>query len=756
MQGTVNKDLVLVGGGHSHVAVLKAFGMRPLPGVRLTLISRHTETPYSGMLPGLIAGRYSFDEAHIDLAPLSRFAGARFFRDEAVGVDPQAQTVALAGRPPVAYDVLSINSGSTPSTVELNGTRDTVIPVKPIDEFLARWQRLVERARKRDRPTKIAVVGGGAGGVELALAVHAKLDAVGLPSEIELLTDEADVLMAHNRRVRAKFNRILGERGIGVHANSRVIAAERGTLRAETGATFACDEILWVTEAAAAPWIAASGLAVDERGFLLVNDCLQSSSHPNIFGAGDIAAMGKEPRPKSGVFAVRQGRPLARNLRRALLGQRLEAYRPQRRFLSLIGTGDGSAVASRGIFTAEGRRIWSWKEWIDRRFMARYQVLPDMAATKRESPKGTPERVRGGGRAAAPADAMRCGGCGAKVGAAVLNAALAGLENVAREDVVVGLDAPDDAALLAAPAGKLLAVSVDAFRPMIDDPYLFGQITANHCLNDLYAIGADPQSALTIAALPVWPEAKLIDELEQMLAGALRVFRAETVALVGGHTSEAAELSLGFSVTGLVDRNAILKKTGLAVGDRLVLTKPLGTGAILAADMRAKAKGRWVDGAVATMLESNAAASRRLRRYGPRACTDVTGFGLFGHLVEMAAGSKIEIALDLDALPVLDGAIDAVAAGFTSTMQPKNEQATALAECSEALRQHPAFPLLFDPQTAGGLLAAVPGDRCESLLAELRAAGYDQSAVIGRIGPGHGVQRVQMTLATGFSEYVSQ
>jgi selenide, water dikinase len=720
---------VLIGGGHSHVAVLKAFGMRPLPGARVTLISRSSQTPYSGMLPGLVAGRYTADEAHIDLVPLCRFAGARFICAQARGIDPIAGTVALDARPPVAYDWLSINVGSTPALGFDAAEGAGPIPVKPIDRFLAQWQALLGRVAERRGTTRIGVVGGGAGGVELTLAAQHRLREIGAEASFALLSDAPELLITHDSRVRARFHRILAERGIAVHTQTRVVSVERGLVRASSGRELEFDEVLWVTDAAAAPWLAASGLAVDAQGFVLVDECLRSVSHPRIFAAGDAAAMRATPRPKSGVFAVRQGPPLARNLRRALLGRPLAAYRPQRRFLSLIGTGDGSAVASRGPWSAEGRWVWRWKDRIDRRFMRQYQSLPPMRIMEGRG-------AAGGLLHELPAeladDAMRCGGCGAKVGADVLRTALAGLEPDARADIVIGLQTRDDAAAVVVPEGKLAVLSVDAFRPMLDDPYVFGQITANHCLGDLFAMGAEAQTALALATLPVWPEAKLAAELRQMLAGAIDVLHAHGAALVGGHTSEGAELGLGFAVTGWIDREQLLRKTGLRGGDALILTKPIGTGVLLAANMRGRARGRWIDGAIEAMLQSNRAAGRILRGHGATACTDVTGFGLLGHLGEMIGTAALDVGLDLESLPVLAGAAEMLHAGIRSTLQPQNERAAA-AVIGERLAAHPSLALLFDPQTAGGLLAGVPEARVPACLAELHGAGYRGSAAIGRV-----------------------
>jgi selenide,water dikinase len=360
-QTPVVKDLVLVGGGHSHIAVLKRFGMRQMPGVRLTMICREMHTPYSGMLPGLIAGHYDYDEAHIDLGPLCRFAGARMYHDEAIGIDLIGQAIECRGRPPVRYDIVSFNIGSTPRTLDIPGATGNVVPVKPINQFMSHWQSMIDRILARNNGVRIGVVGTGAGGVEILLAVQHRLrqtlrergrsdDHV----EYYLFGDTGTVLPDHSPRARRTFERELHARRVQVRAGEAVTEVSPGRLMTERGVAYELDEILWVTAAGAAPWLAASGLRVDPLGFIAVNDALQSLSHPAVFAAGDIAAVQNHPRPKSGVFAVRQGRPLADNLRRALQGRPLQPFRPQRRFLSLITTGDKYAVASRGNWAMQG------------------------------------------------------------------------------------------------------------------------------------------------------------------------------------------------------------------------------------------------------------------------------------------------------------------------------------------------------------------------------------------------------------------
>ncbi len=732
------KDLVLVGGGHAHVAVLRSFGMKPMPGVRLTLIARDIETPYSGMLPGFIAGHYRFAECHIDLGPLAAFAGARLYHDEAIGIDRAKRHVLCAGRPPVPYDVLSLDIGSRPRQHDVPGSAEHTTPVKPIDGFAERWAEIVARVTADNRPLRIGVIGGGAGGVELTLAIHHRLRALLRqagqdPDRLTfVLVTAHELLPTHNQKVGRIFARVLAERGVEVHTKSPVRSVEAGTVIASK--RIALDEILWVTQAGAAQWIRESGFDCDDGGFVKVHDTLQTVSDPAVFAAGDVAAVETHPRPKAGVFAVRQGPPLTDNLRRALAGQAPRPFTPQSKFLSLISTGDKYAVASRGGWAAEAGWLWTLKDWIDRRFMDKYSDLPVM----RTAPVAA---VPSAGVADAAAlqelstIAMRCGGCGAKVGSTVLSRVMSRLAVIQRDDVVIGLNAPDDAAIVRPVPGKALIHTVDYFRAFIDDPYVFGRIAANHSLGDVYAMGGEPQTALAIATVPYGIESKVEDDLFQMMSGALTVLNEAGAALVGGHTSEGAELALGFAVTGAIAENEALRKGGLMPGQALILTKPLGTGTLFAAAMRRQARGIWIDEALASMQVTAREAATCLRRFGATACTDVTGFGLLGHLVEMTKPSGVEAEIRLGALPLLAGAVDTVRAGIFSSLQPQNLRLRRAIRDGEALKDDPRYALLFDPQTAGGLLAGVPEAAAAECVAELRRLGYIAAAIIGRVLP---------------------
>src|SRR4051794_24899190 len=366
------KRLVLVGGGHAHVEVLRRLRLTPLPDCELVLISPSRYTAYSGMVPGVISGHYSRREAHIDLERLSHAARVRFVQDHAVSVDAAGNTVACAQGTQYVYDILSLDVGSTADTAPISGAENRGLPVKPVDRLLAGVETLLEDARHA--ALAIVVIGAGAGGIELCFALEYRMrrEVGAYGARFEIVSASREVLAGYSAAVRRRVLRVLEQREIAVHTERRVASADEHGIVLDGGERIVADRVLWVTGPAPVPWLEHSGLALDAKGFVLVNDRLQSVSHERVFAAGDAATMNHHPRPKSGVYAVRQGPPLARNLRCALLGAQLESFHPQHRALQIITTGERYAIAAGGELACEGGWVWRWKDWIDRRFIARY------------------------------------------------------------------------------------------------------------------------------------------------------------------------------------------------------------------------------------------------------------------------------------------------------------------------------------------------------------------------------------------------
>lgn len=721
----IKTDLVLIGGGHSHAIALRKFAMNPLAGVRLTLITDIPHTPYSGMLPGYVAGFYTFDQCHIDLRRLARFANAQIYIDQAIGLNLDRNQVICATRPPVGFDYLSIDIGSTPQALNVEGAKKYAIPAKPVPEFLSGWKKIVQRVKEHpEHPMCISIVGGGAGGVELALNIQAHitrlLQEAGQPFDhltLHLFHRGERLLDNHNSWVSRRLQDTLVARGVHLHLSESVGEVLPDKVICESGLTVACKHTIWVTSASAPPWVSASGLAATSKGFVTVNQHLQSVSHPHIFAAGDIASIQGYSYPKAGVFAVRQGKPLFQNLQRIVQDQPLQTYMPQSRYLSLIGTGTGSAIASWSIFGWESRWLWRWKDHIDRKFMRQFNELPSM-----ETEITTEESVP-----------MYCAGCGSKVGSDSLSRVLQRLEVPQSPHIQIGLDSPDDCAVVQVPSGQLMVHTLDFFPSLIPDPYIFAQIATQHCLGDIFAMGATPQSALAMVAVPHAKPQSTEETLYQLLSGAVAALQESQTPLVGGHTIEGNELALGLACNGIVSPDKLLRKSGMQPGQRLILTKAIGTGTLFAADRRAKAKGRWLETAIASMLQSNQKAAQIFQQYKATACTDITGFGLLGHLVEMVQASGVKVEIDLTAIPFLPGAVQTIQQGIYSSLYAQNLQAAGyINNLTEAIN-FSTYPLLFDPQTSGGLLASIPASASEDCLSALRSAGYSESAVIGSV-----------------------
>lgn len=714
-------DLVLLGGGHAHVQVLRSLGMKPEPGVRVTLITKDLEAPYSGMLPGYVAGHYTHDDIHMDAMKLADFANARFIHGEAIGIDRQNKRVLLRDRPPLAYDLLSIDIGIRPDTSGIEGA-GYAIPVKPVASFAARWDDVQRRALTQDGPRIITVIGGGAAGFELILAMAHRLRTLAAGAGIDekaftfQLVCAPSLLPSHNARARSLAIQALARRDVKLFEGSRVVEIADGFIRLASGTQIPSHATLITTKAAPTTWFAQSGLPCTSNGFLALRPTLQLSDDDDIFAAGDCATVLDFPRPKAGVFAVRQGPPLTENLRKRAQGEAPIPFRPQSDFLTIMAFGDKSAIAARGPFAVAGKWVWRWKDRIDREFMEKFQNLPDMSAG-----------------AIAP-DEMRCGGCAAKVGPKPLADALARLAPAIPNPQIDARN-PDDAAILDDGGPTLHVESVDYFRAFWNDPYLFGAVAANHAMNDIFAMGGSPGHALAICTIPNGARRAVAEDLFQLLSGARSRFDAEGATLAGGHSSEGPELAAGFFVSGHVDRAKLQRKSGLNPGDKLILTKPLGTGILFAAQMRGLARATDIAKAFESMLRSNARVSQILIDHGATAMTDVTGFGLGGHAAEMLAASAMSAELNFAGLPLYSAVRELADSGIASTLLPENRDLPISIEWPGGSNE-PSAAILFDPQTSGGLLAGIPPDRVAACLAALRAGPAPDARMIGTVAPG--------------------
>ena len=446
----MNRDLVLIGGGHTHALVIKSLAMKPIPDVRLTLVSEQTLTPYSGMLPGYIAGHYSLAETHIDLNRLCQWANVRWIKGRVSHIDPDSRQVVADGRL-VTYDKLSIDIGSTPD-LSVPGAAQYAVGVKPVSHFNHAWEKLLIQASVGDGRanqdsnqvggsqlnSSIAgvrdwgVIGAGAGGVELILAMAHRL---GAQSSIRfhLIFSGQKILKGYPPRLIARAEQALQQHGVQLHSEFRVQRVLEDGLQSADGQVLSLDQSISCTGAAAAPWLGETGIELSDTGFLAVNQFLQTLSHDNIFAVGDCADMLHDRRPKAGVYAVRQAPFLSKNLRASFAGTPLTSVKLQTDFLSLLSLGDRQAVGCRNGLVASGNWVWRLKDHIDRKFMNRLN---------------NPAADSGMDMVMPPVDSdMHCAGCGSKLGPDIIASSLAAIPHFARSEVIPALGKAEDASV---------------------------------------------------------------------------------------------------------------------------------------------------------------------------------------------------------------------------------------------------------------------------------------------------------------------
>ena len=364
------KRLVLLGGGHAHVHVLTELAREPMPGVQAVLATPFARQIYSGMLPGWAAGHYALERCTIELEPLARAAKVELALSPAVAVNANERTVTLADGRVAEYDALSIDTGSTVDRDAIKGAREHGLFLRPLEHFVQLYERLL--SLPTDRLLNLVVIGGGAAGFEMALALNHRFNGAGEDrARVCLVTGDATVLPTFEPTARERAVGVLRRARVTM-LNQRCIEISSGQVQLDNGARLVCDVPLLALPTIAPSWLQGSELTLDAHGFVSTTPTLQSPSHAEVFAVGDVASRSDRELPRSGVFAVRAGPPLAMNLRRKLAGGPLQPWQPKERSLYLLSCGARRAIASWGGLSAQGRWVWAWKDWIDRRFVARY------------------------------------------------------------------------------------------------------------------------------------------------------------------------------------------------------------------------------------------------------------------------------------------------------------------------------------------------------------------------------------------------
>ncbi len=720
----LTRDLVFVGGGHAHALALRMWGMNPLPGARVTVIDPNPSAPYTGMLPGHVAGHYARDALEIDLVRLCRFAGARLVRGRATSIDAVAQTITVEGgviEPrEIAYDVASIDIGIHAKMPGIEGFSEHAIAVKPLGPYAAAWDEFLRRVESGERPAEATVIGGGIAGIEIAMAMAHALKARAGEARVNLI-EAGPVIAANTPKARRRLEQKLRAQGVTVLTGARAVRIEADCVHLDDGTRIESAFTVGSAGARAYEWLADCDLPTSDDGFLRIGADLRVPGYETLFAAGDCAHFDPRPLAKAGVYAVREAPILFQNIRAVLSDRKTRPFKPQRDYLKLISLGGKSALAEKFGTVFSGPLLWRWKDQIDQKFMSQFKDFPQMSETR------LPRlRASGGDADAQPL----CGGCGSKVAPGTLADILGHQPALARPDVITGPG--DDAAILEIGQRKQV-LTTDHLRAFTSDYAVQARITALHALGDVWAMGAEPQAALASITLPRMSAPLQARTMAEIMDAAGAVLRDAGAELVGGHSTMGAEMSLGFTLTGLLEEKAI-SNAGARVGDALILTRPIGSGTILAGEMRGMATGRDVATLLDGLQRPQGDAAAILS--GAHAMTDVTGFGLAGHLLAICRASNVGAEIGLTAIPLYEGAEALARSGVRSTIWQENRDAAPVEGAGDSARA----ALLHDPQTAGGFLASVDEGECAVLLEALKKAGHG-AARIGRIVSGTSVIR---------------
>ncbi len=720
--------VVLLGVGHTNAHVLRMWKMKPLDNAQLVCVSNFPNATYSGMLPGVLAGQYSPEAMEIDLVRLCASAGARLIIGEVIGIDHEAQEIKFRDRPALSFDVLSIGIGSRPSFSGVSvADQNPLVAVKPMQTFLQRLKcrlEAVEASENDSSPKKIVVVGGGIGSIEIAFCLEQRLRTdpatFGMsrhtPFEMTVITGASKVGTGLLESTQNKISLIMESRGIKRIEGSRVSEINEDHLLLKSGDRVEADAVIWATSAVAPELLGKLDLETDQKGFLLTQSTLQTIGNQRIMAVGDSGTIVDANLAKAGVYAVRQGPVLWDNIKRAVSNRKLIKYSPQSGFLKLINTADGKTIAEYKGRTFHSGWCWKLKNRIDVKFMRMYQDYTPMDMA--EDQPASAEEV------------MRCLGCGGKIGSQLLSQVLSELEVPPHEDVLIGLENPDDAAVVATHDNRV-TVTTDFFASPFDDPYLVGRIALLNSASDCCVMGAQPTAGLAIVQLPLGHPRAQTQVMRELMAGGVAELKKMNATIVGGHSIEGPRITIGYTILGrqLTDPKT---KGMLQTGDRLVLTKSIGTGVLLAALMQGKLPGLAYQPLVDAMLQSNYIALRLIKEFQVSGITDVTGFGLAGHLAEMLKASSKSAAIRMDNVPVLPRCQELIEQGIESTLAPDNRMVAGKvkidADCDST-----RIASLFDPQTSGGLLFGVGEADVERVLGFLKDEGFSDSMVIGEV-----------------------
>ncbi len=689
----INNDLVLIGGGHSHIMLMMDLSKKPIQGNRITLISNEIDIPYSGMIPGFIEGIYTWRETHIDLYKLCFKLDIRFIFSEVLEISAINKEIILKNRPKIKFDVLSINTGIQSSNKNIKGAHKYSIPVKPISKLS---QNFITEIKKYNN---IAFIGGGPASVELALGLQKRFKNINSNFKISIITGKNKLLNSFPKKTQKVAKKTLQNSQINVIEKVEVIEVKKDKLIFSDKSELKIDKSILSTNAMAPVWIKKSDITLNSKNFIIVNDKFQTNFN-YVFAAGDIVDFNNQNLNKSGVFAVKSGKPLAKSIRGFIQKKSPVPYTFNKNYLSIIGLSNGLAIATKYNFTFTSKFSFVLKKFIDQNFVKKFNNLNqdnyytltnlfkifDFIIQKNNKNKHDHQ--------------MQCRGCAAKVDFNTLKTTLSKDIITSSEDAINISKDPN------------LYQSVDMINSIVSDPYILGKIAANHAISDIVAVNSSLVSALMILQLPYSSSEINSRDLEQVTTGANEILKLANCSIGGGHTMIGKDKDpvIGFSVIG-EKKKVHLNKTipKIKVNDILILTEKIGSGIIFSGINNDIIDSYYQIEVVNQMSKGNINFSKISEKLKILSMTDITGFGLLNHLLNLIKrdSGKTGLTIYPDKVPIFNGVAEALSKNVRSSLFDKNFEA-AQKELIYDREKKLIDEILYDPQTVGGLAFIIP------------------------------------------------
>ncbi len=681
-KNVIKKDLILLGAGHANIEVIKYLGRIKLQGLRITLVSKNFHTTYSGMVPGYIEGIYSWDEINIDLIKLSYQYNINVVVAEVINISAKEKKIYLKDRAPMKFDFLSINLGIKSNTKNIFGANKNALFLKPISEIKSTILSIV-----KNKSNNVAIIGGGAAGVEVSLALKERFRKSNINKNIILISKNNDLMKNYPLSVKRSLKNELIKQNINILYSSNVTKVNKSYIEINGSRKLKCSCTILATDAWPPDLVSSSDLKVSKSGFISVLNTLQTKTNPNIFASGDIADIENYKLVKAGVYAVRQSKTLKKNLERLYKNKSLIKYLPQRSYLSIIGLTNGKALGSKYFLSLKSNFFWQLKRYIDKRFIKKYKNFNynnKNLITNQNSNEPSEHN-------------MQCAGCGSKVPQTVLDKIFI---NNFKEG---SFDAND------IKGANQLVHTVDIITSIIDDLYLLGKLAAKHALNDLVASNSQILSAQMILGIPLSLSKIQRRDIYQIKEGANTIFKEFGSTVTGGHSYsiEEGKTTLGFSLIG--KKNTVKKyKKNTKEKLKIIMTGKLGTALIMAGLNNKIISGKYYNEVINEMIGSNFLLYKLFKKHKIKDITDISGFGLALHLNNLLLRNKMfkGAKIYLDKIPILEGAKEALIKKVSSSLTYSNKSSINN-KLNVLVKNRKYLNVLFDPQTAGGFLFIV-------------------------------------------------